>query len=264
MPKDTARVSRIDKHLAFGFGVAFLLIVVVSAFERPMPSDFTYTVLRIVLALAAGGVGAVLPGFIEVHFRNVLRAGGAVALFVVVYFFAPAPLSVATPPPPPPPESAARPVAQHFLELLDKGAYGEAYDSMATPFRSRYNFLDMREIVEAERKALGPKLSRVFDATAMAVDPPGAEKGQYINFGFRTKFANESRTIFELVSVYADDGVWKPVGFFTYVKGPSGQLTSFDPDELQASGVDGSSPPTELSDNGDSSTAAPRTPSAAP
>jgi hypothetical protein len=42
------------------------------------------------MALSAAGVGAVIPGFIEVKLKAFLQAGGAIAVFVVVYFFSPA------------------------------------------------------------------------------------------------------------------------------------------------------------------------------
>src|SRR5207249_652829 len=53
-----------------------------------------YQVFRIVLALAAGGVGAVIPGILNVNIPKVLTAGGALAVFVVVYFYSPAQLAV--------------------------------------------------------------------------------------------------------------------------------------------------------------------------
>jgi hypothetical protein len=47
---------------------------------------------RTTLALAAGGLGAVIPGTVEVNVKGVVRAGGAIALFVLVYFLNPAQL----------------------------------------------------------------------------------------------------------------------------------------------------------------------------
>lgn len=222
------RIAVTDKFLAFGFGVSFLIVLIVIALLKPEPSGFSYTVFRIVLALAAGGIGAVLPGFIEVSFRNTLRAGGAVALFVVVYFFAPAPIDT---PPAPPPREAARPVADNFLKLLDEGEYQAAYDGMTTSFKAQYPFSDMRELIKGERDVLGQVVSRKYDATSMALNPPGSAKGHYISFGFRTKFKNEPRTIFESVTVFSENGKWKPVAFFTYVKSPAGQFVSYDPDD---------------------------------
>lgn len=46
------------------------------------------------LALAAGGIAATIPGFIDVRVGAAIRAGGALAVFVVVYFFSPANLVI--------------------------------------------------------------------------------------------------------------------------------------------------------------------------
>lgn len=80
----------IQSILSFIFGVVFVITLLIIAFMIPSPSDFQYTVFRIVLALAAGGVVAAFPGFIEVTFGRWLRAGGALAVFVLVYFYSPA------------------------------------------------------------------------------------------------------------------------------------------------------------------------------
>lgn len=72
------------------FGVVFVIVLLVIAFLKPNPTGFQYTVFRIVLALAGCGVVAVAPGFIEVKFGKWLRAGGALAVFAVIYFCAPA------------------------------------------------------------------------------------------------------------------------------------------------------------------------------
>jgi hypothetical protein len=57
-------------------------------------SEQQFEILRIVLALAGGGVGAVIPGFLDVSVKPAaklaLRAGGALAVFVVLYFWSPA------------------------------------------------------------------------------------------------------------------------------------------------------------------------------
>lgn len=78
--------------LSFIFGVTFVIVLLVIAFVEPEPSSFQYNIFRVVLSLAAAGVVAVLPGFIEVKFGKWLRATGALAVFVVVYFYNPASL----------------------------------------------------------------------------------------------------------------------------------------------------------------------------
>ena len=83
---------------AFAFGVIFVVTLLVLAIALPKPTSFQYTVFRIVLALAAAGVAAMMPGFIHVKLEStvglLLRAGGALAVFVIVFFFNPARLAV--------------------------------------------------------------------------------------------------------------------------------------------------------------------------
>jgi hypothetical protein len=88
---------RLQTILSFAFGVAFVIVMLVISFVRPEPTSFQYGVFRTVLALAGAGTVAVFPGFIEVKFGNWLRAGGALAVFVVLYFYNPARLAVPTP-----------------------------------------------------------------------------------------------------------------------------------------------------------------------
>jgi hypothetical protein len=59
------------------------------AIAFPLPPPFQYTVFRVVLAVAAAGFISMTPGFIQVTISNWLRAGGAIGVFVVVYFFSP-------------------------------------------------------------------------------------------------------------------------------------------------------------------------------
>lgn len=79
---------------AAGFGVVFLLLILSIAVFIPEPTQFQYQVFRITLALAAAGVGAMIPGILDVQISSVIRAGGAMAIFLVVYFYSPAQLAV--------------------------------------------------------------------------------------------------------------------------------------------------------------------------
>ena len=75
---------------AFGFGCVFVVVLLTLAVVVPSPTAFQYTVFRIVLALAAAGVAAMVPGFLTVAVGTAVRAGGALGVFVVVFFFSPA------------------------------------------------------------------------------------------------------------------------------------------------------------------------------
>jgi hypothetical protein len=88
--------KRQQQILAYTFGVAFLLIMLAIAIFLPKPSRFQFFVFRVVLALAAAGTAAMIPGFLQVQVSKFLRAGGALAVFALVYLYNPASL-VSTP-----------------------------------------------------------------------------------------------------------------------------------------------------------------------
>jgi hypothetical protein len=73
-------------------GAIFLILIVAIALFVPNPSPFQYNVFRIVLALAAGAFAALIPGFLEIEIPNWLKAGGALGVFVIVFFWNPAQL----------------------------------------------------------------------------------------------------------------------------------------------------------------------------
>lgn len=89
----------LDRWAAFAFGVIFVgvLLTLVVAIRDPSPAQLV--VFRTVLALAAAGVAAFIPGVLNVELPW-LRAGGALAVLALVYVYSPAELAVKPPPPP--------------------------------------------------------------------------------------------------------------------------------------------------------------------
>jgi ABC-type uncharacterized transport system substrate-binding protein len=83
--------------MAFGFGIAGTIAIVTLAIFFPVPTPFQYTVFRIILALATAGIAAMIPGFLEVQVPQWVRAGGALAVFFIVFFYNPAALVVQEP-----------------------------------------------------------------------------------------------------------------------------------------------------------------------
>ena len=82
----------LQKKVAFTFGVVFVAALLVLALFIPNPTAFQYLVFRVVLALAAAGVAAMIPGFIKFDISKWLSAGGALAVFLIVFFYNPASL----------------------------------------------------------------------------------------------------------------------------------------------------------------------------
>jgi hypothetical protein len=80
--------------LAFVFGVVFVTALLALVIFIPNPTPPQFEVIRIILALAAGGVAAMIPGFLNLKLglgsNLALRAGGALAVFAIVYFYSPA------------------------------------------------------------------------------------------------------------------------------------------------------------------------------
>ncbi|MBZ5523285.1 MAG: hypothetical protein LAP21_13695 [Acidobacteriia bacterium] len=80
--------------LAFVFGLVFLASILVIIIVVPNPTLAQWRVFCVVLALAAGGVATVLSGMLKVDLnlgkRAAIGATGALAVFVIVYFFVPA------------------------------------------------------------------------------------------------------------------------------------------------------------------------------
>lgn len=85
-------IEQVREPSLFIFGVLFIATLIILAIFFPEPSPFQHLVFRIVLALAAAGIAASLPGLLEVKVAASIKAGGAIAVFIVIYFFSPAQL----------------------------------------------------------------------------------------------------------------------------------------------------------------------------
>jgi cell wall-associated NlpC family hydrolase len=97
--KVQTRSPSLDRIAAFAFGISFLIAMIVIAVRFPNPPPFQETVFRVILALSAGGVAAFIPGFVRVDIAHKVRAGGAIAVFALVYFLNPAEVVITKTPP---------------------------------------------------------------------------------------------------------------------------------------------------------------------
>jgi len=83
-----------ERVAVFVFGVVFLTTLLVLAVWLPNPTSWQYQLFRVLLALAAAGVAAMIPGSMEVSLSNWLKAGGALAVFALVMYKSPAQLVI--------------------------------------------------------------------------------------------------------------------------------------------------------------------------
>lgn len=100
-----------ERPAIFAFGIAFIVVLLILAIFFPNPTPFQFEVFKTVLALAAAGVAALIPGLLNVDLPAV-RATGALAVLILVYKFSPAALVV--PPPPTPQPPAPQPVVVNY------------------------------------------------------------------------------------------------------------------------------------------------------
>ena len=93
----------LDVILPAAVGIVFIFTSIIIAFVYPEPSRYQLFVFRTVLALAAAGFAAAVPGLLNVSVNLpglTIRAAGAFASFVIVYRVNPATLYKVDPVPP--------------------------------------------------------------------------------------------------------------------------------------------------------------------
>jgi hypothetical protein len=82
-----------DMYILFGCSIAFIIILLVIAIAIPEPTPSQYATFRTILALFSSGIAAMIPGILNVHLslsmKNSIRAGGAIAVLVITYFYTP-------------------------------------------------------------------------------------------------------------------------------------------------------------------------------
>src|SRR6266568_3151953 len=78
--------------VSVSIGIFLILLLLALVFWRRNLTAAEYTFARIILALAIACVAVVLTGFLNVEIKGYIQAGGALAVFVIVFSRAPAAL----------------------------------------------------------------------------------------------------------------------------------------------------------------------------
>ncbi len=125
--------------MSFIFGIVFIFSILALLILYPNPTEKQFEIFKIVIALAAGGVAAIIPGSIDLHMRAgakfILRAGGALGVFVIVFFYSPAKWiehnSV---------DSNGMPkLEENNSDEIFSGALDRSYSKITSPIRSEFN-----------------------------------------------------------------------------------------------------------------------------
>ncbi len=98
---------------AFATGVIFTLLLLLLISKNPNPTEAQFNIYKTVLAIACAGTAAVIPGMLHVRVSGFLRAGGALAVFVLVFLKSPAGLVAQDP------DKREREIRKPLLEMND-------------------------------------------------------------------------------------------------------------------------------------------------
>jgi hypothetical protein len=129
-------------------GSVFLTILLVVALAVPNPPPLALKVLQTILALAAAGVAAIIPGFLNVKFTSFMSAGGALGIFAIVFFCKPADVAVKVA------ERIYRPPETTLRELIDNSqrVYDQTSERMAAGIGT------FEAMIDAHRRLVKRKL----------------------------------------------------------------------------------------------------------
>lgn len=205
--------ERWEKVAIFTFGVVFLGLLLYIATSQNL-SGRAYEIVRIVIALAAAGIGSAIPGFLHVRINSAIRASGALALFVVVYFFSPPPAPVdPTPTTPqdtsiPDPQISPDQAVASWFSLIDLWRYENSWHIGAESMKSALPLSNFVQVYEAQHRGLGAVTQRTPYGISKALELPNGQRGNFRIFTYLTDYSSGARC-FEMLVLTAEKGEWK-------------------------------------------------------
>lgn len=215
--------------LAFIFGVIFVSVILYLSVTHTALDPFTRMVFLVVLSLAAGGVGAVLPGFIVAGDPNKLvRAGGAVAVFLVVLYFG-SKFITSTPEifkPVPDPSL----VSNKFVSAIDAAKIEEAYELTSKAFKSGMSYFFFTENSKKIIAKLGVPNARSMIEQKVVDSPAGMAAGVYCYTTYAVDYSKSSVKIYQNVNLVGEKEAndWRVFGVWFFVKDNRGNFYPVD------------------------------------
>lgn len=204
---------RTERYAVFVFGVLFLVIILTLIVWIPKPTIAQFFVFRLTLALAASGIGALTPGFIELNQplprKGLLRAGGALALFTLIWFGNPGKFAIDEIAPPP--ASDARAVIERAIKYTDEGQYALMYEMYSSKQRASISEGSFVEMFRSARESLGVRVKGPKLHNGSAFDEFMGNKGPFVAHVYLSRFENSRDVWAEAASVVAENGEWKMI-----------------------------------------------------
>ncbi len=111
-------------------------------------------------------------------------------------------------------ESAAEAVALHWLQIVDAGNYGQAWEEAAPLLRDAISRDNWRRTMLNFRRSLGTVSSRTFKSVEYKTQLPGVPDGEYVLIQYDTSFENKKSSVETVTPMRDKDGKWKVSGYF--------------------------------------------------
>ena len=116
------------------------------------------------------------------------------------------------------PTSEGKEVAIKWLALVDGGQYGKSWEAAAKPFQSSVTKAGWIVGMNKARRFYGRVLSRKFDTSTYAANPPGFAPGEYEILRFEVNFRDRGAAT-EIVSMaLQSNGKWLVAGYHISLK----------------------------------------------
>ncbi|WP_049855375.1 hypothetical protein [Dickeya fangzhongdai] len=81
--------NKMDIYLPVGIGIFFMLISFSAALILKEPTQSQFFAIRGMFSLGGAGVGSCIPGWLNVNVKGYVKAGGALAIFVILWLLNP-------------------------------------------------------------------------------------------------------------------------------------------------------------------------------
>ncbi len=104
--------------------------------------------------------------------------------------------------------------AQKWLELLDAGKMGTAWDVSAKHLKSVVTRAEWIKGIKDARKPYGKLKSRTAERFARSHSLPGAPEGDYTIIEFSSVFANGKKASEQVIWMFEPGEIWRVSGYF--------------------------------------------------
>jgi hypothetical protein len=203
--------ANFERYSVFIFGVVFLSVMIILSIWIPEPTKSQFFTLKLAMALAAAGIGALLPGLLELKIplipTSFIKASGAIGLFIIVWYTDPAKLAINGIAPPPVAEAPM--VGDKFIALLDSKNYQQAYSMFSAVQRqtiSEQTFTQLSNNVRVPlgNRTKGPTISNVTPANELMGHP-----GAFVGLQYQSRYDTQSNVWADFIILIAEEGDWK-------------------------------------------------------